>query len=133
MKDGRPDQAILLRPTGPLDSDSCADLRQQLASAFAIGVTAVAVDLGAVTTVDLAGLGVLVGAARYLRKRGGWLVVVNAGPAIVTSLRINGMEDLLELPATRPLRVVEGSGPGGPRGRSRALTVVPPEGLKLPG
>jgi anti-sigma B factor antagonist len=126
----RQERDLLLRPTGRLDADSCADLRRQLATAFAAGVGSVAVDLGAVTAVDLTGLGVLAGAARHLRKRGGVFVVQHAHPAIVTTMRINGMGDLLDVPA---LRVVEGSGPGAVRSRPRVLTVVPDEGLKLPG
>ncbi|MCW2599737.1 MAG: hypothetical protein JWM02_1566 [Frankiales bacterium] len=91
------------------------------------------VDLSAVTEVDLSGLRVLAGAARHLREGGGGFVVVNAGPVTVTSMRINGMGDLLELPPSPPLRVVEGSGTGGPASRPPKLTVVPQDGLKLPG
>jgi hypothetical protein len=78
-------------------------------------------------------LGVLAGAARHLRKRGGQFVVLNADAAIVTTMRINGMGDLLEAPATPALRVVEGSGTGAARSRPRVLAVVPEKGLKLPG
>jgi anti-sigma B factor antagonist len=124
---------LLLRPTGRLDADTCADLRRQLAAAFAAGVVSVAVDLGAVTAVDVSGLGVLAGAARHLRKRGGGFVVLHASATIVTTMRINGMSDLLDLPPSPPLRVVEGTGSGGAQSRPRVLSVVPDESLKLPG
>ena len=132
MNDGGHGQALPLRPTGRLDVDSCAALRHQLAAAFAAGVLSVVVDLRAVTSVDLTGLRVLAGAARHLAKCGGGLVVTHASSAIVTSMRINDMADLLEL-AAPPLRVVAGSGTGDPRHRLRTLTLVPPEGLKQPG
>ena len=133
VSDGRHGQALPLRPTGRLDVDSCAALRHQLAAAFAAGVESVVVDLSAVTAVDLTGLRVLAGAARHLAKLGGGLVVIHASSAIVTSMRINGMGDLVERAAALPLRLVAGSGTGGRGNRPRTLTVVPPEGLKLPG
>ena len=90
------------------------------------------VDLGAVTSVDPTGLGVLAGAARHLRSRGGGLAVTNASPGVVTSMRINGASDLLEVSASPALRVVPGAGGGGPRPRARGLAVVPDGGLKQP-
>lgn len=90
------------------------------------------VDLGQVTSVDPTGLGVLAGAARHLRSRGGGLAVTNASPGVVTSMRINGAADLLEVPASPALRVVPGAGRGGARPRARGLAVVPDGGLKQP-
>jgi anti-anti-sigma factor len=100
--------ALLLRPTGKLLFETCDGLRQQLATAFATGVLSIAVDLTAVDEVDLPGLQVLAGAARHLRKRNGLLVVTGASPSVLSMLRVNGMTDLLEVPATTPLRVVAG-------------------------
>ena len=102
--------ALLLRPCGALEWDSCDDLRQQLATAFATGVRSIAVDLSSISRADLTGLQVLAGAARHLRKRGGALVVTSAPPQVTSLMRVNGMGDLLELPASQPLRVVAGSG-----------------------
>lgn len=116
--------SLLLRPTGPLDADSCDELRQQLATAFSVGVTSIAVDLSGVTTADVIGLGVLAGASRHLRKRSGLLVVMHAPPHVQAMLRINGMADLLELPASAPLRVVAGAGETTERPRARPLSVV---------
>ena len=105
--------------------DTCSTLRQQLAAAFAAGVTSVVVDLAGVTTCDLTGLGVLAGAAKHLRRRGGGLVVTHASDAIATSLRITGMGDLLEIASSPGLRVVAGAGERTPK-RDRALSVVRP-------
>jgi anti-sigma B factor antagonist len=131
VSDVRNGQALLLRPTGPLDADSCGALRHQLASAFAAGVTSVGVDLSAVTKVDPTGLGVLSGAARHLRKRGGNLVIVQANPEVLTKVRVNGLSDLLEIQPVPALRLLAGAGSGGDAARPRALSVVP--GLKRPG
>ena len=130
MTDVRNGQALLLRPTGPLDADSCGALRHQLAAAFAAGVLSVAVDLAGVTEVDPTGLGVLAGAARHLRRRGGTLVIVHATPEVLSKIRVNGLHDLLELQALPPLRLLAGSGSGGELSRPRTLSVVP--GLKRP-
>ena len=118
--------SVLLRPTGPLDADTCGDLRHQLAAAFAAGVSSIVVDLGAVTTCDPVGLGVLAGAARHLRRRNGVLVVAHASPAIATSLRINGLGDLLEVPASMPLSVVRGAAEQPERPAKPRLSVVRP-------
>lgn len=120
--------SVLLRPTGALDADSSAELRPQLAAAFSAGVTSIVVDLSGVTSCDQAGLGVLAGAARYLRKKGGALVVVHASDAVACTLRINGLGDLLDIPVSPPLSVVTGDGgtDRAERPRTRALTVVRP-------
>ena len=120
-----PAPALLLKPTGRLDVDTCVTLRQQLAAAFAAGVTNLVVDLSGVTVADLTGLGVLAGAAKHLRKRGGNLVVSRCPDSLATSLRINGMGSLLELPASPPLRVVAGAGERTPK-PTRTLSVVRP-------
>jgi anti-sigma B factor antagonist len=131
VNDAGPGQGLLLQPTGRLDADTCAELRQQLGAAFAAGVTSVVVDLTAVTRVDLTGLGVLAGAARHLRKGGGGLVVSHASPAVATAMRINGMGDLLEIAPAPALRVVPGTGQQQSRGPARPLAVVRPDALKL--
>lgn len=120
------DHALLLRPTGPLDVDASVGLRQQLAAAFSSGVKSIAVDLSSVPVADLTGLGVLAGAARHLRRRGGLLVVTNAQPVLATMMRINGLAELLELPASPPLRVVADNGDREPSPRGRTLHVVRP-------
>jgi anti-anti-sigma factor len=130
VTDVRNAQAVLMRPTGPLDADTCGEFRQQLASAFAAGVRAVAVDLAAVTTVDPIGLGVLAGANRHLRRRGGTLVLLHPSPAVATKVRVNGLSELLEIPASPPLRLLAGTGTGTSEDRPRVLSVVP--GLKRP-
>jgi len=123
--------ALLLRPTGRLDAESCAPLRQQLATAFATGVRSIAVDLSAITGADVTGLQVLAGAAKHLRRRDGLLVVTRATPDVVKMLRVNGLAELLEVPEGSPLRIVAteaaGSEPSAPPSGERRLRVVSPE------
>ena len=70
------------------------------------GVQSIAVDLSAITSADVTGLQVLAGAARHLRRKGGLLIVTGASAQVTSLIKINGMEDLLEVPSSQPLRVV---------------------------
>jgi anti-sigma B factor antagonist len=138
VKDARPGAGLVLRPIGQLDGDSCGELRHQLGTAFAAGITSVVVDLAAVTSIDLTGVGVLAGASRHLRKQGGGLVVTHAPPGVATTLRINGLGDVLQIAPSPALRVLPGAGAAAPAapvppGRARTLSVVRPAGLKKPG
>ena len=117
---------LVLKPQGSLDTESCEELRYQLAAAFSAGVESVGIDLAGVTSIDQTGLGLLSGAARHLSKRGGGLVITRAAAAVATSLRINGLEDLL----APVLTVVPGTGSGTPR-RNRPTATQSP--LKLSG
>ena len=133
MIDERPQEPVLvLQPKGRLDVDSCGDLRKQLAAAFAGGVQSVGIDFSGVTFLDQTGVGLLAGAARHLRKRGGSLVVLRAVGSVAMSLRINGLDNLARV---RPpaLKVLPGSGSGAPRTRPRRLAAVQDPALKLPG
>ena len=120
-----------MRPTGPLTEQTCHALRQQLATAFASGVQSIAVDLSAVSDVDAAGLQVLAGAAKHLKRRHGLLVVTKAPEHIVAMLKVNELSQLLDLTASPGLRVVAGDGeafPSDPTQQlgSRRLRVVRP-------
>ena len=130
MDQDRPEPVLVLKPQGPLDADSCGELRHQLAAAFGVGVRTVGIDLTGVPAIDQTGIGLLQGAARHLRRRGGSLTITRATPAVATTLRIHDLEDLLQ-PVAPVLRVLPGSGSGGPRQRPRRLTAV--DALKQPG
>lgn len=130
--------ALLLRPEGRIEADTCSDLRHQLGAAFAVGVRSVVVDLRDVTSLDPTGLGVLAGASKHLRKRGGALVVTHPCPAVLKTLRINAMTDLLEIPASPPLRglpapVAATGGRAARATRSRGLAVVPTPAARVVG
>jgi anti-sigma B factor antagonist len=133
VKNARPGAGLVLRPRGALEGDTCSELRQQLGTAFAAGITSVVVDLAAVSSIDRTGIGVLAGAWRHLGKRGGGLAVTHASAAVATALRINGLGDLLQIVSAPALRVLPGEGAGpAALGRSRPLSVVRTEGLKQP-
>lgn len=126
----------MLQPRGRLDAESCSGLRHQLGVAFAVGVRAVVVDLRDVSAIDPVGLGVLTGAQRHLRSKGGALVITHASPAVVTTLRIHDCVDLLDVPAPTSVRGLR-TGPGEPRpatprATSHLRAVPDPPGIALP-
>lgn len=68
--------------TGELDMFSCSTLRNSLAALDAAGRSRIAVDFAAVTFIDSAGIGVLVGALRKAKERGATITVEDCRPPI---------------------------------------------------
>ena len=92
--------AVILRPVGRIDADTCWELRQELADAFAGGFRSVIVDLSRVEAMDVTALQVLVGARSFLLDRGGVLLVTSVCPEILSVMRQNDLTDLMEVPAS---------------------------------
>ncbi len=84
-------RATRLVVRGELDAASAPRLRTHIRSALAAGITRVVVDLAAVSFIDAAGLGVLVGARRRLADAGGELEVVHASRPVRRVLEITGL------------------------------------------
>ena len=84
---------------GELDAYTSHELRTCLAELDEEGVTRIAVDLRRLTFVDSSGLGVLMGAARRARDRGGQVVLREVSPQIRRVLDVTGLSDLLPLEA----------------------------------
>ena len=92
-----PEQATVhLRLRGSLDGDDeVTALRQQLAACLASGVTDIRVHVEEQARLALRALQVLSGAGDWLAKQGGRLSVVGAGPAVLTTMKVYGLERLL--------------------------------------
>jgi anti-sigma B factor antagonist len=73
------------------------------------GATAVVCDLSAVTFLDSSGLGVLVGALKRLRERGGELYVV-PGTAGRRILELTALDRVIELHESRGAALAAASG-----------------------
>jgi len=80
---------------GELDAYTSHHLRSWLAELDEEGVTHIAVDLRRLTFVDSSGLGVLMGAGRRARDRGGRVVLREVSPQIRRVLDVTGLSDLL--------------------------------------
>ena len=80
---------------GELDTCRTPRLRHQLHHLVSTGVTDIDVDMMAVTFVDAATLGVLVGVHRRLASLGGRITLVDVPSSIRGVLQITGLDKLL--------------------------------------
>ncbi len=85
----------LLALTGRLDVTVAADTRLALAEAVDGGVGDLVLDLAALETVDVTGLGVLVGAHRRAGRSGRTLVLRDATPSVSRLLLITRLDRVL--------------------------------------
>ena len=105
-----PSHAVyVVAPAGELDAFRAPDVREELVRVIEAGASAVVCDLSAVTFLDSSGLGVLVGALKRLRERGGDLYVV-PGKAGRRVLELTALDRVLELHESRSRAVAAADG-----------------------
>ena len=83
--------------TGEIDLFTAPEFKQRVSAPIDAGRSNVIVDLSATTFIDSSSLGVLIGAHRRLKLRGGTLVVVCDNEAIVKTFRITGLDGVFTL------------------------------------
>ena len=83
--------------TGEVDLFTSPAFKQRVMVPIAAGVENVIVDLTEATFVDSSSLGVLIGAHRRLKSRGGQLVVACNRESIVKTFRITGLDGVFRL------------------------------------
>ena len=83
--------------TGEIDLFTAPEFKQRVTAPIASGVDHVIVDLMETTFIDSSSLGVLIGAHRRLKARGGQLIVACDGDAIVRTFRITGLDGVFKL------------------------------------
>jgi anti-sigma B factor antagonist len=83
--------------TGEIDLFTAPEFKQRVSAPIDAGRQNVVVDLSATTFIDSSSLGVLIGAHRRLKLRGGTLVVVCDNEAIVKTFRITGLDGVFTL------------------------------------
>lgn len=89
---------VVLKLHGELDAYSAPALRQALWDLIEEeGDLNVVIDLSAVTFIDSSGLGVLVGAQRNARRRGGELVLSGPTSATFKVLEMTGLHKLFTI------------------------------------
>jgi anti-sigma B factor antagonist len=91
------DQTHLVAVTGEIDLFTAPEFKQRVAAPIDAGRSNIIVDLTATTFIDSSSLGVLIGAHRRLKLRGGSLVVVCDNEAIVKTFRITGLDGVFTL------------------------------------
>ncbi len=88
------------RVVGELDSFGAGRLREVLSTV--VESPRVVLDLGEMTFIDSAGLGVIVGAVRRIRELGGAVGLCTRRPAILRVLQLAGFDRIVPLTATVP-------------------------------
>ncbi len=83
--------------TGEIDLFTAPEFKQRVSAPIDAGRSNVIVDLTGTTFIDSSSLGVLIGAHRRLKLRGGSLVVVCDNEAIVKTFRITGLDGVFTL------------------------------------
>ena len=86
---------------GEIDLFTAPELKQALTEAIEGGEHRVAIDLTDVSFLDSTALGVLIGAVKRLRSRGGALAIVNTEPSIAKTFEITGLDQIFTIVASR--------------------------------
>lgn len=110
----------ILALEGELDLASAPSLRHAIGGCLDAGVTELTLDLARLEFVDTSGLSVLIDAFKRLASSGGSLTLASPSRAVLSVLRVTGLDDLFGLPAQ------PGEGIAAPAGRTRHLPVPAP-------
>ena len=83
--------------SGEVDLFTAPEFKHRVMAPIGAGVDHVVVDLMQTTFIDSSSLGVLIGAHRRLKSRGGRLVVACGEEAIVKTFKITGLDTVFTL------------------------------------
>ena len=87
----------LVSVSGEIDLFTAPEFKQHISAPIDAGRGTVVVDLTGTTFIDSSSLGVLIGAHRRLKLRGGSLVIVCDNDAITKTFRITGLDGVFTL------------------------------------
>ena len=87
--------------TGEIDLFTAPELKSTLAEAVEAGHSRIVVDLTETTFLDSTALGVLIGAVKRLRSRGGALAIVNTDTSIAKTFEITGLDQVFTILPSR--------------------------------
>ena len=83
--------------TGEIDLFTAPEFKQRMSELIDAGRSRLVVDLSETTFIDSSSLGVLIGAHRRLKLRGGALTVVCDSEAIAKTFKITGLDGVFTL------------------------------------
>jgi anti-sigma B factor antagonist len=86
---------------GEIDLFTAPELKRVLTDAIESGEHRVVIDLSEVTFLDSTALGVLIGAVKRLRSRGGALAIVNTDASIAKTFQITGLDQIFTIVPSR--------------------------------
>ena len=105
------DDTHVVAVSGEIDLFTAPEFKQRMAAP--IGRSHLIVDLSAVSFIDSSSLGVLIGAHRRLKLRGGSLVVVCDNEAIVKTFKVTGLDALFRITPTLDAALEDDGPPAG--------------------
>jgi anti-sigma B factor antagonist len=94
------DDTHVVSVTGEIDLFTAPEFKQRMSAPIDEGRSNLIVDLSRTTFIDSSSLGVLIGAHRRLKLRGGSLVVVCSDEAIAKTFKITGLDGVFTLAPT---------------------------------
>ena len=95
------DERHVLAVRGEIDLFTAPELKQVLADAIQAGRLRIVLDLTGTSFLDSTALGVLIGAVKRLRSRGGALAIVNVDENIAKTFEITGLDQIFTIVGTR--------------------------------
>ena len=91
------DETHVIAVTGEIDLFTAPEFKQRMSALIDAGRSRLVVDLSETTFIDSSSLGVLIGAHRRLKLRGGALLVVSDNEAITKTYKITGLDGVFTL------------------------------------
>src|SRR5690242_8613356 len=88
---------FVIAARGEIDLFTAPELKQVVTDAIESGERRVVIDLTDVSFLDSTALGVLIGAVKRLRSRGGALAIVNTEPSITKTFEITGLDQIFTI------------------------------------
>jgi anti-sigma B factor antagonist len=94
------DEMHVVSVRGEIDLFTAPDFKRHVSGPIDEGISHVVVDLTDTTFIDSSSLGVLIGAHRRLKLRGGSLIIVCDNESISKTFRITGLDGVFTLVAS---------------------------------
>ena len=91
------DDTHIVSVSGEIDLFTAPEFKQRMSAPIDAGRSNLVVDLSQTTFIDSSSLGVLIGAHRRLKLRGGSLVVVCENEAIAKTFKITGLDGVFTI------------------------------------
>lgn len=95
------DGGVVVAVSGEIDLFTSPELKAALTEAIEADMDRIVVDLTETTFLDSTALGVLIGALKRLRARGGRLTIVNVDDSIAKTFEITSLDQILVICSTR--------------------------------
>ena len=95
------DERQVIAVTGEIDLFTAPELKAAIADAIEEGRTRLVINLTDTSFLDSTALGVLIGAIKRLRGRGGRLTIVNVDDNIAKTFEITGLDQIFTIKPTR--------------------------------